>query len=436
MYRLCSARQLGDKLGGSVKGDDMARETNKLTVKEVEAILKAGRPGKYRDGGGLLLQIVGGSAVWVWRGTVKGKRSDLGLGSARLVSLKEARDKAHEMRKTARDGRDPTAERKATSMTFEDAAKQVHAQKLKEWSDGGKHQDQWINTLTTYAFPFIGKKLVSDIEPADVIEVLEPIWHSKQETARRLRQRIRFVFDWASAKGLRPQHLVNPAQPVTGALGEQTGTVRHYPAVPWLDAPKFLIKLRESPSVESTRWALELLLLTASRSKEVRLATWSEIDFEARCWTKPAEHMKGRKGKRVQHRVPLSDQAIALLREVRAHWPNSRIIFPGRDLRRPLSDMTMEKLMKKGLKWLDENGELCVPHGLRSTFRDWGTDSGHADDALERALAHIEPNKTKRSYKRSDMFEARVPLMQAWADFVSPRPKAVDEADEAALVAA
>jgi len=173
------------------------------------------------------------------------------------------------------------------------------------------------------------------------------------------------------------------------------------------------------------------LLLTASRAKEVRLATWSEIDFEARCWTRPPEHMKGRKGKRVQHRVPLSDQAIELLQIVRARWPNSRLIFPGRDLRRPLSDMTMEKLMK-GLKYPDEHGDVCVPHGLRSSFSDWAADNRKDYDLKEAALAHVLKDKTAAAYQRSDLLEQRRPLMQAWADFCSPKPKSEQSTEDVA----
>jgi integrase len=392
--------------------------SNRLTVKFVEQVKT---PGVYRDGKGLLLRVEpSGSKRWVLRTNVKKKRRDLGLGSARDLTLAQARDKAGDMRKAARAGRDPTAERNA-SITFAEAAKLVHAERVKGFTNG-KHKDQWINTLTTYALPTMGKKLVSEIEPADVLKVLTPIWLTKRETARRVRQRIGVVLDWAATEGYRPAHLVNAAQPVTKALPKQSRRQRHHPAVPWRDVPAFLVKVRECPSGDAVRYALEFLLLNAARTKEVRLAAWSEIDLEAKCWTRPAQHMKAK----LAHRVPLSDQAVQLLKEVRARWPNSRLLFPGRDLKRPLTDMAMLMLMRR-LKQLDEHSAVAVPHGLRSSFRDWGGDNRHDRDLLEAQLAHELENNTESAYARSDLFEQRQPLMQAWADYCTCGSKSVTD---------
>jgi integrase len=394
---------------------------NQLSAKFVEAVKT---PGLYRDGLGLLLRVEPtGAKRWVLRTPVNGKRRDLGLGAVRDLTLAQARDKAADMRKAARDGRDPTAERKG-SLTFAEAAKQAHAQRSKGFSNG-KHNAQWITTLETYAFPTMGKKLVSDIEPADVLKVLSPIWLEIPETARRVRQRIGVVLDWASTEGYRPAHLVNAAQPVTKALPKQPRRKKHHPAVPWRDAPKFLVKVRECPSTDAVRYALEFLLLTAARTKEVRLATWSEIDLEAACWTRPAAHMKAK----VPHRVPLSAQAVQLLREVRARWPNCRLVFPGRYGKEPLTDMAMLMLMRR-LKWLDGHGNGCVPHGLRSTFRDWGGDNRHDRDLLEAQLAHELENDTESAYARSDLFDQRKPVMHAWADFCCGPVKGGDNAAE------
>jgi len=345
--------------------------SNRLNAKYVEQVKSDGR---YWDGGGLWLKVAGGSKTWVLRTTVKGRRREFGLGSARAVTLKEARDKAFEMRKAARAGRDPTAERKG-SITFKEAAEKVHAERSKAYRNA-KHTLQWITSLRTYAFPIIGKQPVGDIEPGDVLKVLTPIWLKKPETARRVRQRIGVVLDWAATEGYRSQLAVNAAHPVRRGLPRQTRSKKHHPALPWCDVPAFLVKVRQTPSHEAVRYALEFLLLTAARTSEVIKATWSEIDLDARCWTRPAEHMKTKE----EHRVPLSDQAVQLLREVRARWPNSRLLFPGRYGRQPLSDMAMLMLMRR----LKLKGK-AVPHGLRSSFRDWGAETRQDRDLLEAA---------------------------------------------------
>lgn len=221
-----------------------------------------------------------------------------------------------------------------------------------------------------------------------------------------MRQRIAVVLDWAVTEGYCRQDLVNAAHPVTRGLPKQPKTKNHHPAVPWCDVPGFLVKVRATPSHESVRYALEFLLLTAARTSEVIKAHWSEIDLDGACWTVPADRMKAG----IEHRVPLSDQAVQLLREVRARWPNGRLVFPGRYGRKPLTDMAMLMLMRR-LKI------QAVPHGLRSSFRDWASETRKDRDLAEAALAHALPNKTGAAYARSHLFEQRRPLMQAWADF-------------------
>jgi integrase len=398
----------------------MGKPNNGLNAKFVEQVK---RPGVYRDRLGLLLRVEpGGSKRWVLRTSVHGKRRDLGLGSARDLTLAKAREKRDEMRKEARAGRDPTAARKRP-ITFAEAAKLVHAERVKGFTNG-KHKDQWINTLNTYAVPHIGKTLVSDIEPGDVLKVLSPIWLAIPETAKRVRQRIGVVLDWAAAEGYRPSNLVNAAHPVLKALPKQPRRKQHHPAVPWRAVPAFLVKVRGCASTDAVRYALEFLLLNAARTKEVRLATWAEIDLEAACWTRPASHMKAK----VEHRVPLSDQAVQLLREVRARWPNSRLVFPGRYGKQPLTDMAMLMLMRRLKVASDVAGKTAVPHGLRSSFRDWGGDNRRDRDLLEAQLAHELENDTESAYARSDLFEQRKPLMQAWADFCCGPVKGGDDA--------
>ena len=382
-------------------------ESNRLSAKFVEKVKTAG---VYRDGAGLLLRVEpSGSKRWVLRATVKGRRRDVGLGSAQEVSLREARDEASALRRLARNGEDPIAMRrqaKGAVVTFEDAAETVHKQRTDLWRNT-KHGDQWMSTLRTYAFPEIGKLPVGKIEAADVLRVLAPIWLAKPETARRVRQRIRVILDWAVAAGHRPHISVNAAEAVRAGLPKQPRKVEHHRAIPWRKVPAFIAQMRETPSIEAIRFALEFLILTAARTGEVITATWPEIDFEAATWTIPASRMKAKR----EHRVPLSPAALQILTECRTLWPNGTFVFPGRRPGEPLSNMSMLMLMRR-------LGRKEVPHGLRSSFRDWAADNRKDRDLAEAALAHALPDRTEAAYRRSDLFEARRALMEDWAAFV------------------
>jgi integrase len=312
------------------------------------------------------------------------------------------------MRKAARAGLDPAAQRRTARegvMTFQAAAEKVHVQRASSWRNA-KHRDQWINTLRTYAFPAIGALPVGEVASSDVLRVLTPIWMAKPETARRVRQRVRAVLDWAVAAGHRSASLANAAIACRPGLPSQPGEVRHHPAVPWQEIPAFLAAVRASRSGEASRWALEFLLLTAARTSEVLYARWTEIDMAAKTWSVPAARMKRKR----EHRVPLSDQALHILREARGRWPNSPYVFPGRYLREPMSNATLERLMQRLPR--DE-----VPHGLRSSFRDWCRDHRKDRDLAEAALSHAVRDKTEAAYARSDLLDARRTLMQEWADF-------------------
>jgi integrase len=383
-------------------------ESNRLTAKFVEQVKTAGI---YRDGAGLLLRVEpSGSKRWVLRTTVKGRRRDVGLGSAQEVSLREARDEAGTLRRLARNGEDPVARRRQARgafVTFEAAAEEVHKQRTDLWRNA-KHGGQWMSTLRTYAFPVIGKSPVGKIESADVLRILAPIWLTKPETARRLRQRIRIVLDWAVAAGHRPHLSVNAADAVRAGLPKQPRKVQHHRAVPWKKIPTFVAQVHETPSVEAIRFALEFLILTAARTGEVIYAKWPEIDFAAATWTLPASRMKAKR----EHRVPLSPAALQILTECRALWPDSTFVFRGRHLGEPLSNMSMLMLMRR-------LGRKEVPHGLRSSFRDWAADNRKDRDLAEAALAHALPDRTEAAYRRSDLFEARRALMEEWAAFVS-----------------
>lgn len=385
---------------------------NALTAVGVRNLKK---PGRYADGGGLYLHVrKSGAKNWLLRLTVKGGRQDIGLGGVANVTLSEAREEATRLRRLARNGGDPKAERRRERVsvpTFEEAARKVHADRLPTWRNP-KHAAQWISTLERYAFPKIGERAVNGISSGDILKVLAPIWLDKAETARRLRQRIAAVFDWARAA----EHIegVNPCDGVTQGLPKQPERgVNHHAAMAYDDVPGFLQKrlpdLRIGPSA---KLALEFLVLTASRTNEVLGARWDEIDLAEGVWTVPADRMKAGK----EHRTPLSDRALALLREAKTLSDGGEYVFPGAKAGRPLSNMTLSMAHRRA-------GLDVTPHGYRSSFRDWAAErTAFPHEVVEAALAHTVEDKVVAAYRRTDFFEKRRQLMQAWSDFVC-RPK-------------
>lgn len=376
----------------------------KLTATKVKALTE---PGTYMDGDGLMLVVTSkSSASWKLRAMVAGKRRDIGLGSLKVLSLADARDKASDLRRQIAQGIDPIAERKKVAdpvPTFREAAASVHEEHKAAWKNG-KHQDQWINTLTTYAFPKLGDRLVNDIEGPIIRDVLAPIWLAKPETARRVRQRIGAVLDWSYAKGYRPTEA--PMRSLSKGLPRQPRKDGHFAAMPFTDVPKLIARLRERSSVG--RLAMEALILTAARSGEIRGATWSEVDLEAGMWTVPADRMKmGR-----VHHVPLAPEAIDVFRRAEAlRVPCSDLVFPGQRLKNQLSDMTLLKVMR------DMETGVTV-HGFRSAFRDWvAEETSYPGEVAEAALAHAIPNKVEAAYRRTDFLEKRRSLMREWAVF-------------------
>ena len=373
----------------------------KLTVAQIRALKE---PGRYSDGDGLILEFTRpGRAYWFVRVQHNGRRRDIGLGSVDEINLAKARDKAHEARKSLAKGIDPTIERQKAKLkipTFREAAKLVHEEHKAAWKNG-KHQDQWITTLTTYAFPRIGNRLVSDIEGPVIRDVLAPIWLSKPETARRVRQRIGVVLDWSYAKGFRTTEA--PLRSISRGLPRQPKRDRHLAALPFEDVPAFLVRVREKSTI--ARLALEFLILAAARSGEVRGMRWPEIDLAKRVWTVPADRMKAGK----VHLVPLDEGTIDVLERVRPLGvPASNLIFPGQNVKRPLSDMTLLKILR----------DMAVPatvHGFRSTFRDWVAEqTDYPGEIAEAALAHAIPNKVEAAYRRTDFLEKRRALMRDW----------------------
>jgi integrase len=378
----------------------------RLTDKKIKSITT---PGRYPDGNNLYLNVSSSlRKSWTCRVTVSGGlRRDIGLGSYPAVSLKEARQKRDAVALDAANGRDPLRERKAAeaekarlqSMTFERAALACFEMKQAEWKNG-KHQDQWINTLTTYAFPIIGSMTVADIEARHVVRCLKPIWLTKKETAKRVRQRIDTVMRWAKAMGYRTGD--NPAAlegNLEYLLPAQRQTVVHHPAMPFEQLPAFWEELSSVQTVSAD--ALRFLILTAARSGEVREATWDEVDFGNALWSLPEARMKASK----PHQVPLCDEAVRILQK-RRQLSLSQYIFESQRAGHPMSDMAMLSLMRKRLPQIN-----AVPHGFRSTFRDWAENQSYPHRAVEYCLAHTVRNKTEAAYQRDDLLSIRRKIM-------------------------
>ena len=370
--------------------------------------VRAAGPGRYCDGQGLYLYVqTSGARSWVQRLVIQGRRRDIGLGSAQLVRLAEAREKALVNRRTARAGGDPLAEkRRIESMpTFAEAALRVLEQKRAGWR-GGRHAQTWLASLERYAFPRLGARPVSDVTSSEVLDVLTPIWHRKAPTARRVRERIRAVLEWAVALELRGD---NPCDRIVAVLGPQQAAVEHMRALPHQEVAAAVASVRRSAGAPVARLALEFLMLTAARWGEVREAVWTEIDVGAAVWTIPATRMKSKR----PHRVPLSPCATDILDLART-FGNGPLVFPGR-AGRPLSEKRLRRLLQR-------LGVAAVPHGFRSTFRDWAAEeTDHRREVIEAALAHVVSNKVEAAYARSDLFERRRQLMNDWAAYLNRR---------------
>ena len=378
----------------------MARQ---LTAAFVRTVIT---PGKYGDQHGLILRVLPtGSKQWIWRGTVRGRRVDLGLGGYPYTSLAEARQTAFEHRKLARAGGDPRCLRKRAP-TFAEAAEKVIAIHRKAWRPGSKSEAQWRASLRDYAMPRLGRKRIDEITTSDVMAVLLPIWTTKAETARRVRQRIGTVMKWAVARGYRPD---NPAGGVLGAaLPKHGGARKHFRALPHSEVGAALDAVRTSSAWVLTKLAFEFLVLTAARSGEVRGARWEEVDFENAIWTVPAERMKAAR----KHRVPLSPRAVAGLRRAKELADGSGLVFPS-PTGRVLSPSTLSKLVR-------ELGIAAVPHGFRTSFRVWCGDTGVAREVAEAALAHVVRDKVEAAYARGTLFGRRREVMEDWASYIAP----------------
>ena len=376
---------------------------NALSAAFVRQVAETGR---YCDGHGLYLEVMpSGKRHWVQRLVIRGRRRELGLGGFPLVTLKEAREQALANRRLARAGGDPLAEKRRAHgiPTFAVATSRVLEQRRAGWRNP-KHVKEWPASLERHAFPRLGERLVSEITRADVLEVLKPLWHAKSVTARRLHQRINTVMQWVVAMDFRAD---NPCDLVGATLGRNKNVVRHMPALPHAEVAAAIATVRASRATAAAKLAFEFLVLTAARSGEVRLAQWTEIDPAAAVWTVPAEHTKANR----EHRVPLSPRAIEILDAARALAGGRGPVFPS-PRGKPLSDRTLSNL-------LTVQGIEAVPHGFRSSFRDWAAEAtDHPREVAEAALAHQVKDKVEAAYARSTLFERRRLLMNDWSSYL------------------
>lgn len=397
--------------------------------------VKNAGPGKYEDGDGLRLVVSStGAKKWVLRITIAGKRREMGLGSYPLTSLAEAREKADTARKAVVKGQDPIAQRKAEMVeevapempTFTQVAAWYIRAHRHGWSNI-KHARQWCATLKTYARPTLGNKAINTISTEEVLKVLTPIWKKKTETAKRVQGRMENIFDFAAARKWRDAP--NPAR-WRGHLDKllprptRVQKVEHHPAMPYDEVPAFMEELKSKTGVSAQ--ALQFLILTACRSGEVRGAEWSEIDLEAGIWTIPAIRMKAKR----EHRVPLSPEAIAILKTLPT-LANNPYLFFGIRSHRPISNMAMLQQMRGMGYGVGGNKGEYVPHGFRSSFRDWaGEVSSYPRDVCEMALAHVIENKVEAAYRRGDLFEKRRKMMEEWARWCT-QPQQQEEVSQA-----
>jgi integrase len=402
----------------------VGRERNRLTALEVRQMTEASL---YPDGGGLYLQIgPTGTKSWILKFQLDGRARAMGLGSLHITSLSQARDARDDAHRLLRDHVDPIEARKAErqqkrlattkAMTFKEAAILFIASHEKGWRNP-RHIQQWPETLAAFVYPTIGNLSVEAIDTTLVLKVLEPIWTTKRETASRVRGRIEVVLDWAKARGYRQGE--NPAR-WRGHLDmilpkkSKVRAVEHHPALPYAQIGSFMAELRRIDTVGAC--ALEFTILTAARSGEVLGATWNEIDLANKLWVVPGKRMKSGR----EHRVPLSDAAVAVLRQMEMIREGDEV-FPGRSrghLPRRALLLTMYRAGRRD----------CTVHGFRSSFRDWAAErTNFPSELTEMALAHAVGSKVEAAYRRGDLFEKRRRLMADWATFCAASPATVED---------
>lgn len=384
----------------------MAKKSKPLTAAFVQKVRTPGRYGDGRGGHGLILNVHRTTAgritsSWIQRIRIKGTVTHIGLGQYPFVSLSEARAKALENMHNVKKGLHP-----AGVPTFAEAVEVVIGIHAASWKNSGKSAAQWRASLRDYAMPKLGDKRVSDITTADVLSCIKDDWSTKQETMKRVRQRIGAVMKWSVAQNYRSDDPTGPA--LTAALPKGNGRRQHHKALPYREVAAALHTIRQSGAHWSTIAAFEFMTLTATRSNEARRAQWDEFDLDAGVWEIPGERMKMQR----PHRVPLSPRAIEILALAKTMTGGAGLVFPTAR-GKAMSDNTMSKLLR-------EQGIGCVPHGMRSSFRMWAAEQTNIPrEIAELALAHVNSDKVEAAYMRSDLFDKRRLLMQSWASYLS-----------------
>src|SRR6187402_246311 len=400
---------MGKNMGRQGSYQDVGRAIHKLSVKQIAA---TNEPGYYGDGGNLYLQVSrSGTKSWIVRYTFAGRKHDMGIGPVRDVPLAKAREKAATVRAQLMDGVDPISERtdrrlaNAPGVAFSGYAEEFIETNQSGWKNA-KHAEQWRNTLTTYAYPVIGQKPPREVTTDDMMDILKPIWSTKNETASRVRGRVEQILAYAKVKERHDRD--NPAT-WKGHLEQllpkpsKVKKVKHMEALPFAELPAFMVKLRAMPGIAAR--ALEFTILTCARTTEVTDAPPEEFDLERARWVVPKERMKAGK----EHRSPLVEAALEILRSVPS---SSAFVFPSPRTGEPLSESAMLAVLNRmGLRGI-------TVHGFRSTFRDWAAEVGnHPAELAEMALAHTLGDKVEAAYRRGDMFKKRVALAEDWAAF-------------------
>lgn len=371
-------------------------------------------PGLHGDGDGLYLAVSeSGGRSWIFRGTIKGRvtatggpyRVEIGLGSLADVGLAGAREAAAAFRKQCRAGTNPLDEKRRERLTFEQVARQMHQKEAANWAPS--HAKRWLASLEAFAFPLIGGKPIEEVRRPDVVAVLEPIWRTRHETARKVKIRLAQVLDYAADRGQYAEG--NPARGAIRSLETYDHEVRHMAAMDWRAVPEFMVRLNAREGVSAAM--LAFAILTCARSGEVRGARWAEIDLRARVWALPKDRMKARRA----HAVPLTDEAVAILERVRGL--DSDLVFPSAQRNKDgtgkvASDAVFAALFRR------MKVEDITQHGFRSAFRVWASEAAMAErEVAEAALAHVVGTKTERAYARSDLFDRRRALMEQWSQF-------------------
>lgn len=387
--------------------EDLALRNKSLTAAFLKNVSEAG---KYHDGRGtglfLLVKPAGGK-FWVQRLTIRGKRREIGLGSLQFVSLAAARHLAEENKRFALSGGDPLAEKRKAKrvVTFKEAAIATHAELAHTWKNP-KDRSAFLASLETYMFSRFGDVQLPEVTSSDIRKAILAAREKAPGVAKKLTYRVSFVFKWGIAEGMCAN---NPATRDALALPREVSKTKNRKALPYSEVGECIKVIQASSAGEFTKLALELVILTASRSGEVRLADWSEFNLEAAIWTRPADRMKNGK----EHRVPLSSRALEILRKAEELGTGEGFAFPGAIEGRPLSDMTLLKLVK-------QLGYDVHVHGFRTSFKTWAQEQTNSPrDISEAALAHVVKDKAEAAYARSDYFEKRKVLMQRWASYLS-----------------